>query len=63
MTARMKATLEVYRTRSLFRSQRWAWRLVAVSGEGYRDRGECRTRGLTVTNGWYLDPTVQDVAS
>lgn len=61
----MKATLIVYRTRSLRRSQRWAWRLVAgngrtiaTSGEGYSDRGEARTRGLTVANGWYSDPKV-----
>lgn len=63
--ARMAATLTVYRTRSLRRSQRRAWRLVAAngriiaaSGEGYSDRGECRTRGLTVANGWYADPKV-----
>lgn len=61
--ASMQATLTVYRTRSLRRSQRWAWRLVAAngrtvatSGEGYSDRGECRSRGLTVANGWYADP-------
>ncbi len=63
--ARMASTLTVYRTRSLRRSQRWAWRLtasngriVATSGEGYSDRGEARTRGLTVANGWYAGPTV-----
>lgn len=63
--AHMKATLTVYRTRSLRRSQRWAWRLtaangriIATSGEGYSDRGEARTRGLTVANGWYAEPTV-----
>lgn len=63
--ARMQATLTVYRTRSLRRSQRWAWRLVAAngrivatSGEGYSDRGECRSRGLTVANGWYAEPEV-----
>lgn len=39
----------VYRTRSLRPSQRWAWRLVALngrivatSGEGYRDKSEAR---------------------
>ena len=61
----MKAKLVIYRTRSLRRSQRWAWRLVAAngriiaaSGEGYSDKGECRTLGLTFANGWYADPKV-----
>ena len=61
----MKAKLVTYRTRSPRRSQRWAWRLVAAngriiaaSGEGYSDKGECRTRGLTFANGWYADPKV-----
>lgn len=63
--ASMAATLVVFRTRSFRRSQRWAWRLVAAngrtvatSGEGYSGRGECRTRGLTVANGWYAEPKV-----
>lgn len=63
--AHMRATLVVYRSRSLRRSQRYGWRLVAAngriiaaSGEGYSDRGECRTRGLTFANGWYADPKV-----
>lgn len=65
MTARMLATLEVYRTRSLRRSQRWAWRLVtpngrivATSGEGYSDRAVARQRGLTVADGFYVRPDV-----
>jgi len=33
-------------------------RIIAASGEGYSDRGECRTRGLTAANGWYADPKV-----
>ena len=63
--AKMQADLIVYRSRSLRPSQRWGWRLVApngriiaASGEGYSDKGECRTRGLTVANGWYADPKV-----
>ena len=65
MTARMLATLEVYRTRSLRRSQRWGWRLVAkngrivaVSGEGYTDKATARQRGLTVADGFYVRPEV-----
>lgn len=66
MTAgRMKATLVVYRTRSLRRSQRWAWRLVtpngrivATSGEGYTDKAVARQRGLTVAGGFYVRPEV-----
>lgn len=45
----MSARLVVYRTRSLRRSQRWAWklvaangRIVAVSGEGYGSEAEAR---------------------
>ena len=63
--ARMAATLTVYRTRSLRRSQRWAWRLttpngriIATSGEGYSDRNEARVRGLSICDGWYANPTV-----
>lgn len=54
------ATLTVYRSRSLIRSQRWAWRLVAAngrtiatSGEGYRDRNEARLMGVRVVCGLY----------
>lgn len=61
----MKATLEVYRSRGLRRSQRYGWRLiapngriVAASGEGYSDKAQCRTRGLTFANGWYCDPKI-----
>lgn len=63
--ARMAATLTVYRTRSLRRSQRWAWRLtasngriVATSGEGYTGRREARSMGLIVSDGFYSRPTV-----
>lgn len=56
----MKATLIIYRTRSLRRSQRWAWRLVAAngriiatSGEGYYERSVCRAMGEeVVAGGW-----------
>ena len=63
--ARMAATLTVHRTRSLRRSQRWAWRLttpngriIATSGEGYSDRNEARVRGLSICDGWYATPKV-----
>mgnify|MGYP003419756131 FL=1 len=63
--ARMQATLVVYRSRSLRRSQRYGWRLVAAngriiaaSGEGYSDLDECQIRGMDVANGWYADPKV-----
>ena len=58
----MKAKLVIYRTRSLRRSQRWAWRLVAAngrivatSGEGYSDKGRARGMALDVVSGWYSD--------
>lgn len=50
---------DVYRTRSLERSQRWAWRLVvdgrkvAVSGEGYTDRSEAERMASRVLSGIY----------
>lgn len=53
-------TLEVYRTRSLRRSQRWAWRAIhrngrtiATSGEGYARATEARAMGERVTDGYY----------
>ena len=53
-------TLEVYRTRSLRRSQRWAWRaihpngnIIATSGEGYANMAEARRMGEMVTGGHY----------
>ena len=55
-----EVTVEVYRTRSLRRSQRWAWRaihsngnIIATSGEGYYDRWEARRMGEMVTGGYY----------
>jgi len=55
-----KAVLDVYRTRSLRRSQRWAWRIVAengrtvaASGEGYTDRSEALNRGTFIAQGGY----------
>lgn len=56
----MEAEMVVYRTRSVRRSQRWGWRLVAangrtiaVSGEGYTVRSEALTMGLRVCGGDY----------
>lgn len=56
----MKAKLEVYRTRSLRRSQRWAWRLVAsngrtiaTSGEGYANRLDAVVLAAQVVDGDY----------
>lgn len=55
-----KAQLVIRRTRSVRRSQRWSWvivaengRIVAYSGEGYSDRSEALRRGtLVATNGY-----------
>ena len=62
----MKATLHIYRGRSLRRSQRWRWRLVAgngrivaESGEGYSDRGQAEMRGRGVTDGVYRGASVE----
>lgn len=53
-----EARLEVYRTRSLRRSQRWAWRLVAANGriiarssEGYSHRYHAVRVGSDVCSG------------
>ena len=61
------AELHIYRTRSLRRSQRWAWRLVAAngrtladSGEGYSDRLEAADRGWAVVTGNYDVTSVLD---
>lgn len=52
------ATIEVYRTRAVRRSQRWAWRMratngqiVATSGEGYTDRGHAVSMALRIARG------------
>lgn len=56
----MNATLTIYRTKSLRRSQRWAWRLVAAngriiaaSGEGYSNLGEALRMARKVTHGGF----------
>lgn len=56
----MTARIVVYRTRSVRRSQRWAWRLVAanghtiaVSGEGYANRSHAVHMAVAVTRGQY----------
>lgn len=55
-----RATLVVYRSGGILRSQRWRWRLVhangnilAVSSEGYANRAECVKYGHAVTSGAY----------
>ena len=55
-----EVTLDVYRTRSLRRSQRYAWRaihpngnIIATSGEGYYDRWGARRMGEMVLSGHY----------
>jgi uncharacterized protein YegP (UPF0339 family) len=55
-------TLHVYRSRSVFRGEKWRWRLVAgngavlaVSSEGYANRGECADMAMQVTNGNYRE--------
>lgn len=60
MESDRSAIFEVFRTLSLRRSQRWAWRLVAAngrtiatSGEGYGDRREAAARGWAVVAGHY----------
>ena len=61
----MKATLIIFRRRTVVRSQRWGWRLVAAngrivatSGEGYSDKAQARFRGITVADGCYEHPEV-----
>ena len=55
----MTVELVIYRTRSLLRSERWRWRLVAngrivaESGEGYTDRAEAERMGNRVARGHY----------
>lgn len=56
----MEAEMVVYRTRSVRRSQRWAWRLVAANGrviadsaEGYRDQGDAVEMARRVADGGY----------
>lgn len=51
---------EVYRSRSLRRSQRWRWRLthrngniLAVSSEGYANRADASHVGWQVVTGLY----------
>jgi uncharacterized protein YegP (UPF0339 family) len=55
-----QAKIEVYRSSSLRRSQRWRWRLIAengniiaTSGEGYTDRSEAERMAVRVTSGDY----------
>ena len=62
----MEAELHTYRTRSLRRSQRWAWRLVAAngrtiatSGEGYGSRAEAAERGWAIVTGRYDVATIE----
>lgn len=57
---------EIYRTRSLRRSQRWAWRLripnghqVAISGEGYANRAVAARMAHQVVSGQYLVSVVR----
>ncbi len=60
-SARPRAALVVYSSGGRIRSQRWRWRLietrsgriVATSGEGYRDRAECVRMAMRVCGGDY----------
>ncbi len=52
--------VEVYRTKSLFRSEKWRWRLIAStgdilaeSGEGYANRLYAEGRAAAVCQGEY----------
>lgn len=52
--------IEVYKSRSLLRSEKWRWRLrsdngniIAESGEGYTGKGDCIGMALKVTKGDY----------
>lgn len=54
------AFLEVYRSKSLRRNQKWRWRLQAIngsliaeSGEGYSDRAQAEEMGRKVVSGQY----------
>lgn len=56
----MKATLIIFRRRTVVRSQRWGWRLVAAngrivatSGEGYTTKESAHAMGLSVVTGSY----------
>ena len=62
----MSAKLIIYRTRSLRRSQRWAWRLVAAngriiatSGEGYSTSTSAQRMGVAVMGGVYASSDVR----
>jgi uncharacterized protein YegP (UPF0339 family) len=54
--------LEVYRSRSLLRAEKWRWRLraangriIATSGEGYTNYADCLAAGEAVVSGAYAD--------
>lgn len=54
------AHLETYRTRAVWRSERWQWRLVHANGnvlarssEGYTDEGEAQRQGFKIVSGQY----------
>lgn len=56
------ATLEVYRSLSLRRNQRWRWRLrhingsiLAEAGEGYFDKDEALRQAVEVVGGSYRE--------
>jgi len=57
----MKATLIIFRRRTVVRSQRWGWRLVAsngrivaTSGEGYANKSQAERMALLVTDGMVI---------
>lgn len=50
-------TIKFYKTKSLFRSQKFRWvmtaknnRIVGASTEGFTNRADCHTNALLVTN-------------
>lgn len=58
--------LVVYRSKTLLRSERWRWRLVAEngdvvaeSGEGYANVDECITMGRRIIDGDFTDAVTE----
>lgn len=59
--------LEIYRSATLLRSQRWRWRLIAdngnviaTSGEGYTDRSDAEWMARRVVGGTYANPVIEE---
>lgn len=60
------AQIEVYSSKSLFRAEKWRWRLrtdndniIADSAEGYTHKGDCIAMASKVTRGDYKDAPIE----